>query len=375
MRYKIDSNDKTPGYLQLYMQLKEDIVNDVYPYKTKLPSKRLLAEELQTSVITVSHALDLLSDEGYIESRERSGYYVIYRSEDFPENEYTRYTKPNKNDKTENKQKEIADVTITHGVGELSFSMLAKTMRRTLLDYGENILEKSPNKGMTEFRIALSAYLSRNRGIHADPSQIIIGSGAEYLYSLIAQLFNKDLIIAVEDPCYEKIPQVYKAMGNKVEYLIMGTNGIRSEELQKTNAGILHVTPFHSYPSNSTANISKKNEYLKWAGEDKYIIEDNYDSEITISRKMEDSLFALNHGKRVIYMNTFSKTIAASLRIGYMVLPEILVEEFDQKLGFYSCTVPVYEQLVITELLKSGEFERHINRVRRRLRTETALKN
>lgn len=347
--------------MQLYIQLKEDIVDGIYPYKSKLPSKRLLAEEMQISVITVSHSLDLLNEEGYVESRERSGYFVIYKSEDFQEKEHTIYSNTNI-------PEERMDGPDTHGVGELSFHMMAKTMRKTLLDYGETILKRSPNKGLLEFREELKAYLSRNRGIHVNASQIIIGSGAEYLYSLIAQLFDKSIVIAVEDPCYIKIPQVYEAMGNTVEYLKMGENGIRSEELQKTKAGILHVTPFHSYPSNITADISKKNEYLRWARKNGYIIEDNYDSEITISRKMEDSLFTLDQGERVIYMNTFSKTIAPSLRIGYMVLPVSLLEEFDRKLGFYACTVPVYEQMVITELLKSGEFERHINRVRRRLR-------
>ena len=148
----------------------------------------------------------------------------------------------------------------------------------------------------------------------------------------------------------------------------MGPDGIKSGELRRSDARILHVTPFHSYPSKITASISKKNEYLSFAANDGYVIEDNYDSELTVSRKIEDSLFSLAEGKNVIYINTFSKTIAPSIRVGYMILPVSLLEKFQKKLGFYSCTVPVFEQYLICELLRSGDYQRHINRLRRRLR-------
>ena len=132
---------------------------------------------------------------------------------------------------------------------------------------------------------------------------------------------------------------------------------------------MLHVTPFHSYPSGITIGISQKREYLYWAAQrDSVIVEDNYDSELTVSSKPEDSLFSLTKEGSVIYMNTFSKTIAPSVRIGYMVLPEKLVDAFEEKLGFYSCPVPLFEQYVLAELLKSGDYERHINRVRRKRR-------
>ena len=366
MRYQIDKGLHTPAYLQLYECIKEDIIDGVYPHGTKLPSKRILSEELDLSLITVSHALALLDEEGYIESRERSGFFVIYQSEDFIEQSAGKASHslpsapfPDFSD---------ADPVVYHSIGEISYNMLAKTMRRTLLDYGERILIKSPSQGLLELRREISSYLSRNRGIYVDPGQIVVGSGAEYLYSLIAQLFDKTIPVAVEDPCYQKIPQVYEAMGHPVEHLRMGKNGLLSQDLDQTTAGLLHVTPFHSYPSQITADISKKNEYIRWSKKGGYIIEENYDSEITVSKKMENPLFSLDMGERTIYLNTFSRTIAPSLRMGYMVLPLHLVDRFHQKLGFYSCTVPVFEQYVLTELLSSGEYERHINRVRRNLR-------
>ena len=177
---------------------------------------------------------------------------------------------------------------------------------------------------------------------------------------------QENYIFALENPSYDKIRKVYSASNITCDLLNMDNNGIMSEELSRTDAKILHITPFNSYPSGITADVSKRHEYLRWAEKrGGFIIEDNYESELTISKKNEDTVFSMSTVENVIFMNTFSKTIAPSIRVGYMVLPYQLVKSFEEKLGFYSCTVPVFEQLVLAELIESGDFERHINRVRR----------
>ena len=246
---------------------------------------------------------------------------------------------------------------------------MTKTMRRVILDYGEKILVKSPNHGCQELREEVCRYLARSRGINVRPVQVVIGSGAEYLYGMIVQLLGTGRTYAIEKPSYQKIREVYEAMGVTVEQLPMGSDGIASDALRRTGAQILHVTPFNSYPSGVTADISKKKEYLRWAKmRGGVLIEDNYDSELTVSRKPEEPLFSMADGVDVIYLNTFSGTVAPSMRIGYMILPESMVQTFNRKLGFYSCTVPIFEQYVLAELIRSGDFERHINRVRREKR-------
>ena len=211
--------------------------------------------------------------------------------------------------------------------------------------------------------------MSRSSGIIAKPEQIVIGAGAEYLYNIIIQLLGNENVFAIEEPCYEKIRKVYQSCGVTYETLKLGKDGIITKDLENTNASVLHVTPFHSYPSNISASASKKNEYIRWAEKKNgIIIEDNFDSELTISKKAEETLFSMAEEGRVIYLNTFSKTIAPSIRVGYLVLPEKLLEMYEQKLGFYSCTVPIFEQYVITELLNRGDFERQISRVRRNRR-------
>ena len=353
MRYVIDKING-PAYLQLYHQLRDDIINGAFGYNGKLPSKRVLSENAGVSTVTVEHAYALLCDEGYAESRERSGYYVTFHADDG-------FAVPSSSIRTQSAELHPAPLH-----PDFPFSLLSKTMRRVLSVYKETLLEKAPNAGCTELRTALKHYLARNRGIYADAEQIIIGSGAEYLYGLIIELLGRDRIVAIESPSYNKIEQVYQAAEICYDALPLTDEGIDSVALALTTANVLHTTPYRSFPSGVTATASKRHEYLRWAScGDRYIIEDDFESEFSVSTKPMETLFALSKQDNVIYLNTFSKTISPSIRVAYMVLPPKLAEQFHKKLGFYSCTVPTFEQYTLTELLNNGDFERHINRVRR----------
>ena len=360
MKYIIDK-EKRPVYLQIYNLIRDDILNEILPFNSKLPSIRILAEELTISTITVEHAYALLCDEGYIEARERSGYFVIFRADDgfvsAPTSNIIRRLQPSNHIETST---------------DFPFSVLAKTMRKVISDAGEGMLERSPNLGTLELREAIRTYLAQNRGILADTEQIIIGSGSEHLYTLLVELLGRERIYAIESPSYKKIEQVYKASDVRLEKLPLTLDGIDSATLKNCSADILHISPYRSYPSGVTATASKRHEYLRWAEQGKrYIIEDDFESEFSVSRKPEETLFSHSLRDNVIYMNTFSKTVSPSFRIGYMVLPKALAKEYEEKLGFLSCTVPTYLQLVLAELITNSDFERHINRVRRLKRKQT----
>lgn len=357
MKYTVSKTEGLPAYLQLYKQLREDIIGGIYPYGTKLPSKRMIAEEVGVSTITVEHAYYLLCDEGYTESRERSGYFASFRQDDgFA-------TVP-----------KSANAVAVQSHTDLEpeqfpFSSLAKTMRRVLSDMGEGVLDRSDNIGRIELREAISRYLAASRGIKVSPEQIVIGSGSEYLYGLIVELLGREKVFAIESPSYKKIEQVYKAADVRLEMLSLSQDGIDSRQLRKSKADVLHITPYRSFPSGVTASASKRHEYVRWAGEKgRYIVEDDFESEFSVSHKPEETLFSLSENENVIYMNTFSKTISPAMRTGYMVLPQKLAKEFSESLGFYSCTVATFVQLVLAKLISDGDFERHINRVRRRKR-------
>lgn len=358
MKYRVDKSNR-PAYLQIYRQLKEDIVSGNLAYNSKLPSKRLLSDELKISTVTVEHAYALLCDEGYVEAKERSGYFVIFKSSDG-----FSFSKPVGS-------APVAVKNHTNSYPDFPFSVLCKTMRNILTVCGEGILEKSPYNGCVQLREAIARYLARNRGINIRAEQIVVGSGAEYLYGLIIELLGRERIYGIEEPSYEKIEQVYFSAGVKFERLALSHDGIDSAALANSVSDVLHTTPYRSFPSGVTASASKRHEYIRWASTPgRYIIEDDFESEFSVSTKPEDTLFSLSKDNNVIYLNTFSKTISPSLRVGYMVLSEKLAKLFKEKLGFYSCSVPTYEQLVITSLLDSGNFERHINRVRRYKRKE-----
>jgi GntR family transcriptional regulator/MocR family aminotransferase len=359
MRYVIEKDGMGPAYLQLYRQVRDDIVRQVYPYNSKLPSKRTIAAEAGVSTVTVEHAYALLCDEGYIEPRERSGYFVSFRTGD---GFAAAVSSP-----------EPQSQPISQGGQEHPFplSVLTRTMRKVITDLGDGILERSANAGCVALRQAVRQYLQRSRGIQAEVEQIVIGSGSEYLYGLIVELLGRDRVYGIESPSYKKIQQVYQAADVRYEMLPLGRDGINSTALAASEADVLHITPYRSFPSGVTASASKRHEYLRWAaGAGRYLVEDDFESEFTVSKKSEETLFSHGKADNVIYMNSFSMTISPALRVGYMVLPKHLVPVFQQRLGFYSCTVPTFEQYVVAALISSGDFERHINRVRRQKRRE-----
>lgn len=345
------------AYLRLYRSVREAIVSGVYPYGARLPSKRSVAERESVSVITVEHAYSLLCEEGYAEARERSGYFVIFTTDG---GFASAAPVPERRQAHSQRRSDLPG---------FSFPILARAMRRVINDYGEEILDRPPNGGCLELKEAIRSYLARNRGITAKTEQIIIGSGSEYLYGLIVALLGREKIYAAERPSYKKIEQVYKSAGVRCELLPLGADGIESAGLWASGADVLHISPYRSFPSGVTATASKRHEYMRWAAEgNRYIVEDDFESEFTPSKKQEETLFALSERENVIYINTFSKTVSPSFRIGYMILPEALVPVFEEKVGFYSCTVPTYMQLVLAQLISCGDLERHINRVRRNKR-------
>ena len=347
-----------PEYLKLYEFLRDEITRGAWPAGARLPSRRQIALDRGVSAITVDHSYELLCEEGYAESRPRSGYYVAYRSSDGfagaqPQPRVHRQS------------------TAPAPEESFPFSVLARAMRRVISDYGEDMLKKSPNAGCPELRGALAGYLSRNRGIEASADQIVIGSGSEYLYGLVVEMLGAQREFAIEHPSYEKIERVYQARGVRCDPLPLGHDGIRSPALAATRASVLHITPYRSYPTGVTASASKRAEYIRWVSQgDRYIVEDDFESEFSLLRKPEDTVFTRSGGARVIYMNTFSRTVSPSIRVGYMVLPAALMPLFERRVGFYSCTVPAFEQYLLADLITSGDFERHINRMRRKRRKE-----
>lgn len=292
-------------------------------------------------------------------------------------------------------RKWLADFTgATAPEGVFPYAAWARTLRRVLADESERtVLEASSPQGSPRLRAAIAAHLRGFRGMEVHPDQIVIGSGAQSLYGLLVQLLGRDLVYGVEDPGYPRLTRIYESNDVTVRPIALDGEGPALESLARAGVDVLHCTPSHQFPTGITVPVSRRRSLLEWAqsgvaapkdgaaaGEargrsvkassarPRYLIEDDFDCEFRMAGRPVPPLAALDGAGRVVYANTFSKTLGGAFRIGYMVLPEALAERFRDRLGFYACTVGALEQLTLARFMESGDYERHVNRQRTRYR-------
>ena len=306
--------------------------------------------------LSVETAYNQLLSEGYLYAREKVGYFVE-QVERRPREVSSEPAAPE-----ESSPDWLLDLT-ENGTEGFPFSVWMKLQREVMLDYGQTLLRPLPNRGIPELRRAIARHLGQFRGMRVDPENIILGAGTDFLYNLLIQLLGREKIYAVEEPGYGKIRKIYAAGGVRCVSAYLDSLGVIPESLEQ--AQVLHCSPSHHYPTGLVTPVNRRLELLDWARTDKWIIEDDYDSEFRFDAHPVPAMQSLDDGGRVIYMNSFSKSLAPSIRISYMVLPAGLMAAFQQKLGFYSCTVPSFEQYTLAQFLSRGFFEKHINRMRK----------
>lgn len=361
-------------YEHLYKCIKNDIINGALRVNEKLPSKRNFAKNLGISTITVENAYGQLIAEGYIYSVPKRGYFVSDISALEHEQSIENYSHAEKEfPKLKLYENEYFADFVSNGNNpkNFPFSIWAKLTREIMSEESEALMTNSPSGGIPELRNAIAEYMYQFRGMKVDPAQIIIGAGTEYMYSLLIQLLGNDSKFAVEEPGYKKISWVYKSHNAEYKNIPMDSEGINMKALEESGANILHISPSHHFPTGLVTPISRRYELLGWASraDGRYIIEDDYDCEFRMQGNPIPSLKGIDVMEKVIYINTFSKSLASTIRISYMVLPYHLLERFNKKLGFYSCTVSNFEQYVLARFIGRGYFEKHINRQRNYYRT------
>lgn len=353
------NNPKKPIYERIYESLRTDILTGKLKADDKLPSKRALAEQLQVSIVTVTNAYEQLIAEGYVRSVQRSGYYVQYSGgavELNPLSEPIYEELPPEDESAEPS-------------GLFPFSVWTRLMRRVILEKGTALLKPVANGGAYELRAAISGYLYRVRGLYQPPERIIIGSGAEYMYNLLIQLLGREKRYSAENPGFPKLPKIYALNNVNFSLISLDEYGMNVSDLLEKRVDVAHISPAHHFPTGIVMPISRRLELADWAVKNqKFIIEDEYDSEFRWSGKPLPTLYGQGAEGRVIYINTFSQTIAPSVRISYMCLPEELYEQWQSRLGFYASTVPVFEQFTLAKFISEGYFERHLNRAKKHFR-------
>ena len=389
----LDPNKPQPIYMQIYQYIKNEILLHHLTQGTKLPSKRSLATQLGISTITVEGAYGQLVSEGYIYARLKSGYFVSpvenYRqSMNFFDQQQINNNNPQKKNTSPDwedsipqqdtqKNSELKDSPIApapHRVDLSSNSLLAENfpfstwsrlLRHTISEKQQLLLTQSPTAGVAPLRQAIANHLRHFRGMDISPEQIVIGAGTEYLYELLIKLIGRDKIYCVEDPGYQKLRRIYRDNGACCIALPIDQQGMSVTALNTVSCDVIHISPSHHFPTGIITPISRRYELLGWAAAGpRYIIEDDYDTEFRLVGRPIPSLFSIDMSNKVIYMNTFSKSLASTIRISYMVLPKPLMEEFNNKLNYLSCTVSTFEQYTLAEFINQGYFERHINRMR-----------
>jgi len=360
LTYHFPQDHHTPMYEYLYECIKNDIIQQKMKANEKLPSKRLLAKHLQVSLVTVENAYNQLLIEGYISSIEKKGYFV---------NEIEYPDRPKEKAPVFNIAQPISyridlktnSVSPTH----FPFSIWSKLTRQVLSSQDTVLLSRPHPQGCLELREAIAQHLYSFSGMNISPHQIVIGAGTEYLYNLVIQLLGQDKIYALEDPGHQSISKVYHINQVKYCYISLDKSGVDMHKVKQSQAQVVHISPAHHYPTGITMPIQRRLELLAWAKKKHgYIIEDDYDSEFRMRGKPISTLFQIDQNDTVIYMNTFSKTLAPSFRISYMVLPIHLLELYQKKMDFYACSVSSFEQIILAQFIKQKYFEKHINRMR-----------
>lgn len=367
LTYSFQSGIAVPLYEQLYRVIKKDIETKRLEAHTRMPSKRALCDHLKLSQNTIENAYAQLVAEGYLYSLPRRGYFVAELEPRLGGNQDSYYSVAQEKKSSISKSPVYDFKTNVVDLESFPMSSWAKLSREAIRQNRQEMLRPSHAQGELDLRRELVEYLHHYRAIQCHPDQIIIGAGSEYLMGLMVQSLGRESVYAIENPGYPKIKKILNSNGIQTRHIPVDENGMRIDLLEQSETDVVHLTPSHHFPLGSVMPIGRRLQLLKWAsaGGGRYILEDDYDSEFRFQGRPIPALQSLDQHQRTIYFNTFAKSLAPSLRLGYAVLPESLLTLYQEKLSFYSCTVSSFEQRILCRFLSGGFFERHLRRMRK----------
>lgn len=384
MTIQLQANSDKCLYEQIYEHIRLEIREGKLLAGERLPSTRSLAEYLQVARSTVEYAYDQLLSEGYIESKPYRGYFVcaledLYQIEDglkaVPELLL--------DDLRERRVKDEGTVLEYRydfspnaiDMSAFPFEAWKKITKNIINDSNQELFAQGAAQGDYDLRLTISRYLHSSRGVNCTPEQIVLGAGNDYLLMLLEKILGRQVRIAMEDPTYKRAYRIFHSFDYDIVTVDMDENGMKISDLNKQGAKVAYVMPSHQFPTGTVMPIGRRMELLKWAGEaeDRYLIEDDYDSEFRYHGKPIPALIASDEQGKVIYIGTFSKAIAPAIRVSYMVLPKKLLSYYKEECYFYSCTVSRIDQRILNEFIRGGYFERHLNKMRKVYRAKHEL--
>ena len=369
---ELDNDSEKCLYEQIYEHIKQEIREGKLLQEERLPSTRFLAEYLQVSRSTVDMAYGQLLSEGYIEARPYKGYFVCQIEELLDLKKELLSNKETFRKKEQPEEKKIICDFSPFGVdmSQFPFGVWKKITKNILSDSNAKLFSQGNAQGDYSLREMIARYLHASRGVNCAPEQIVIGAGNDYLLMLLEKILGREIPIAMENPTYKRAYRIFESFGYPTKTVDVDENGMVVSQLRRTGVDLAYVMPSHQYPTGTVMPIGRRNELLKWANEkdNRFLIEDDYDSEFRYKGKPIPSLQSSDKNGKVIYLGTFSKAIAPAIRVGYMVLPPVLLERYRKNCSFYSTTVSRIDQKILEEFIKGGYFERHLNKMRKRYR-------
>lgn len=367
LHLSLKENDE-PLYVQIYQQIKQQIRSGTLPENFRLPSKRQLAAQMQISVNTVSAAYSQLVSEGFLAAKPQRGFFVCSLDE-LIQTESADEKQPQP---LSARPSVLVDFSINDVARDkFPFQTWRKAMNKCFNEYDPDLLTSTPPQGDYQLRQAIARYLYQARGVSCTAEQIIIGAGNDNLLQMLSYILDSSCTIGMENPVYHQAKHFFQRMGHRVVSVPVDEHGMQVEPLEGRDNIAIYVTPSHQFPLGITMPVSRRIKLLNWTqeGSSRYIIEDDYDSEFRYNSRPVPALQSLDHNSRVIYLGTFSKSIAPSLRISYMVLPRPLLKQYLEQYLFFPSAVSRFEQAVLHEFITSGHFETHLNKMRKLYRT------
>lgn len=419
LTYSFSNKGELSMYEYLYRCIRSDIEAGAIAPGEKLPSKRSFARHLGVSLITVEGAYSQLIAEGYLRAEPRRGYFAC----DLNSSGVVSGRKPSllgvgsssletayptdgnllpeeglaqayaslaaagrpregridaggqsatlassSGGNGFNDEAVFADFTGSSvPLGMFPYAAWAKSLRDALTRESERMLVGETGfAGALRLRKAIADHLRGFRGMEVDPECIVVGAGSQVLYNWLVQLLGRNLCYGVEDPGYLRLSRIYEANNVELSHIPLDENGIDMASVVESSADVLHLMPSHQFPTGIVTSIGRRYELLGWASvkDNRYLVEDDYDCEFRLTGRPIPSLQSIDATGKVIYANTFTKSLGPAFRIGYLVLPPALADRFKRELGFYSCTVSAIDQLALARFIESGDYERHVNRLR-----------
>lgn len=366
---QLNQDNSVSLYEQIYNHIRSEIRNGNLSCGMKLPSTRNLCNHLQVARSTVQMAYDQLLSEGYIESLPCKGYFVADIEGMYDVSfEMGEIELPKADTDKINNEKEYKYDFSSSGIDldSFPFNHWRKITKNVLVDDNKDLFMRGDVQGEAEFRKTISSYLYQSRGVVAKPQNIIVGAGNEYLLMLLNQLLDFKKTYAMENPNYRQTYRILKSLGEEVLIVSQDKSGMQVKSLEAAGANIAYVMPSHQFPIGIVMPMKRRMELLNWAAqsENRYIIEDDYDSEFRYKGKPIPALCGFDKYQKVIYIGTFSKSIAPAIRMSYMVLPDELMQIYHDRIGFYSCTVSRIDQMIVRDFMESGYYEKHLNKMR-----------